>query len=238
MKRLGIVLLIAVVLVLGVVLFRGLALEKPTLPAPSPMPATPTLEAVASPSAAAPSITVPGTSREVEQTGAGTIYEYTSPGLGISFRYLSSEELRVYVFGNGDTICVTYDRNDETCKRGQSVQVFWKDPREQFPAAIKRVILAGYSESDCFLEPLDRGPDASIPGFAYAEISFPKSDNPSIPDVFGPNASQCPEQYRKTGTIRYFSMDTKHPDRFFFFNIGQSIIPAGSEPWDETLTVL
>lgn len=39
-------------------------------------------------------------------------------------------------------------------------------------------------------------------------------------------AKKCPDKYR-ANSVKYFMMDTKHPNKLLFFNIGQDNFSAG-----------
>ncbi len=81
--------------------------------------------------------------------------------------------------------------------------------------------------------------------FAWIMPHLPPTVSPSD-DVVATQlatADRCPRPYTVAGGEVYFMADSLHPDRFFFFKIGQySIFGVGPGayglPWQDTLRVL
>ncbi len=167
---------------------------------------------------------------------ASEIKTYTSEKLGVRFLYLSDQ---------GNPIVEETNKIYVGGKTGQSVEVFVKDPQDSLTVAIQKKFLPGTLKDTCpvssnmvsFVE------DTTPVNFETASINFKFTptglDDPRIA------SSPCPEQYRATNGVRYFLIDKNHPDRFFFFDIGQYAIFAepfsgSGEPdkWQETFTVI
>lgn len=123
---------------------------------------------------------------------------------------------------------------------GQHVQIFSKPASESLAEAIDRSFLTG-EDDRCTVRALTIFETENSPGYpaSYqgAEIAYP--DNLGSPEGPWWDVTICPADYRVTNGMRYFLMDTEHPDRFFFFDIGQEGIPSGlgATSWHETFRV-
>lgn len=192
----------------------------------------------------------PATTNEVVQTttntNSGTTNElttYTSTAFGISFQYAPNGgpefPSAVGVKETGNTVYVYYQ--DSEPEDGQFVRVFSKDASTPLADAIAQQFLKGYSSKDCFVADPSSSPE---PGMANAMpspwivkvIGFPITDNNT--DPWWAIADKCPTRYTTTNGISYFAEDPNFPTKFFYFSIGQYIIPAkDSKGWAETVIV-
>jgi hypothetical protein len=146
---------------------------------------------------------------------------------------------------SGDKVYVyTADRSPTS---GQYVQVFHKDVAESLHQAIQQQALASASPKDCQI--LDTRPTSKsrLPqAYVLATIMLQlPAGNPAAIHIANPAAlfQKCPDTYTQYVGAAYFMEDTSHPDRYFFFQIGQHWIygagPNGyDEPWEDTLRVI
>lgn len=164
-----------------------------------------------------------------------TVKTFKSTTLGVSFRYIASQ---------GDPIVVVGNKIYVGGNTGQSVEEFTKDPQDSLTVAIQKKFLPGTLKDKCPVSShmVSFVGDTTPANFETASINFNFTptglDDPRIA------SSPCPEQYRATNGVRYFLIDKNHPDRFFFFDIGQYAIFAepfsgSGEPdkWQETFAV-
>ncbi len=160
------------------------------------------------------------------------IMRYTSPTLGITFTYLTIDgETKFSVTRKGNKVCITYDKNDPGCSKGQYVEVFTKNSTQTLNAAIEEQILKDYDKNKCFAE--DHPGKKSVGALTFSEISYPPLEDPEAP--FYGNEKNCPRKYSKTNGLRYFMADSSVPNKFTFFNIGQYAIHAeGNLTWQDT----
>jgi len=177
----------------------------------------------------------------VVATGISNQMQFISPKLGISFLYLNTadskspktltkqESDKVYIYE--DFTYPGFDYHQE-----EYVEVFRKSPSDDLETAIKKTILRGYSEQDCFVQDTDPYANYIHPqSYTTAMISFPQGT--TLTEAYTA-ASKCPMPYTRNYGEKYFLMDKNHPDRFVFFNIGESTFPAESNQsivWDETI---
>src|SRR5579859_3697871 len=192
--------------------------------------------------------TVPPGVSQIAQDG---IVTFTSTTLGLQFSYQQRQvDMRVRAQVQGNRVYV-YDA-DDVVDDGQYVQVFHKAPGDTLAQAIRQQILAGYDPHDCALAALNQVDDSGAPrppSVTYAVIM------PNVPPTVSvlddivatemAQATKCPPVYTQAGGSAYFMEDTRHPDRFFFFKIGQYWIYSASPgpfqygpPWQDTLQVL
>lgn len=181
------------------------------------------------------------TNQNEEQSSNPNLKTYTSKTLGITFTYLGKQDTtEITTKELGNKVCVTYDPQDNTCSKGQFVEVFNKEKTQTLADAIKKQFLSNYSEKDCFVKTnLTFSPNSNlaIKNYEKAEIGFPASSDPNDPGW--QNADKCPAVYTTTNGIAYFLMDKNHPDKFLFFSIGQyPITSENNKLWQETLTFL
>lgn len=172
---------------------------------------------------------------------------FSSDILGISFKYMPDQDgdgkADTDVKETGDKVYVYYTATP--AEQGQWVQEFSKDPTATLIDAVKKQFLANISEKDCFAVDLDQFYQqygASVPpaepNFVRAIIAFPFPADQTQP--FDTNATKCPATYRLSNGLSYFAMDKNHPDKYFFFSIGQYGIMAdtgGQKTWQDTFTV-
>jgi hypothetical protein len=195
-------------------------------------------------SASVAEATLPETKPEpkTEVVNDDNLTTFTSDNLGITFQYASHPTSGRY---QGKTITVTelgskvyVSRSDIKPEQGQSVEVFSKKKEETLPEAIKRQILKDYSLDDCRIILLSPQDSKMVrQGFTSAEITYPMSESPDA--SYTANASWCNESYDQSNGLRYFLTDPQHPDKFFFFDIGQySIMATGTDAWQQTFKVL
>lgn len=168
---------------------------------------------------------------------------FFSPSLGITFNYPNvyppaNKENIIEVLEKGNKVYIY--RKSSGIESGQYVEVFFKEPRQTLEEAIKEKFLKNYSERDCFVKKLP--PSKNFPyNFTRAIITFPKvslDDKNYSPWIY---AAKCPQNYTAFNGVSFFAMDLNHPDKFFFFNIGQYAIMVDEEKgisWEETFKVL
>jgi hypothetical protein len=179
---------------------------------------------------------------------------YTSPNLGIRFNYQNvlGGDQRIYVKEIGNKVYLYNTVSNQPfsgpyseflktiAQHAKFVAVFHKESRQSLQDAIKQEFLSGYSEDNCFVnKPRPFGPreDDSLVTVII--------DVPRIPDMtneqFHSAAAKCPAYVSgfEFG-VRYFMMDPKHPNKFFYFELGQDNIPSGIKEysWDGTIKVL
>ncbi len=159
---------------------------------------------------------------------------FDSLKLGVTFTYGENE-----VGGNGKIKVSEIDNKiyvypvacDYT--RGQSVEVFNKDPKLTFEEAVKNKFLSGYDPKECFVKIL--GPDdyprsgsqdmAAYPNFTFATIAFPlNTTNDSLP--WWENGSKCPPEYSLTNAVNFFVMDKNIPGKYLFVKLGQEMVAS------------
>ncbi|OIO52817.1 hypothetical protein COY93_04930 [Candidatus Uhrbacteria bacterium CG_4_10_14_0_8_um_filter_58_22] len=215
----NIILVVVIVVLLGAVGYLALTKKSEPIteqPAPTPVSNVPISDPSQAPT-------------PIPSSNPVGVETFSSQKLGVTFNYLKSQGSPV--IEDGDKIYVGG-------KDGQWVQEFSKNSDDDLKAAIRKKFLVGISEQDCPV--VDRTSD--MENIATAEIKF----GFQITDLGDPRieASPCPEGYRATNGIRYFWMDKSHPDKFFFFSIGQYAILAepaqtggGEKTWQETFEV-
>jgi hypothetical protein len=241
----------------------GLALLVAACGTPVPRIQNPALPSSAAPSTPTPNLTrilpnkitplpseilvpsqtpLPGVT-EVAQDGLIT---FTSTALGITFSYRPSQfGVTVRTWVSGDKVYVYTSNQAPT--HGQYVQVFHKRVDDSLRQAIQQQVLAGASPKDCQI--IDTRPTSKsrVPqGYVRATIMLAlPTGNLAAFHISNPEAlfQKCPETYTQYEGAAYFMEDTNHPDRYFFFYIGQYWIysagPVGyGDPWEDTLRVI
>lgn len=174
----------------------------------------------------------PTTSSDRFEEIGNNIIRYTSPELGISFTYLTEDDIsyKYQIFRQGNLICITYDSSDNKCTKGQFVKIFDKNLDESLFSAIENDFLIGIDKKECFVKSYSKKDTGTV---SYAEISYPLPTDPNAP--FWTNADKCPSDYAKTNGIRYFMADSHSPDKYAFFSIGQYAISGNNKtPWQDT----
>jgi len=125
------------------------------------------------------------------------------------------------------------------------VQVFHKPPSESLSQTIQTQILAGYDPRACRLAAPTLADDSGYPHAATLTYAMLLPHVPptvsAADDLIATEAAQaqkCPPVYTVFGGSAYFMADSAHPDRFFFFKIGQYwLYSASGYPWQDTLQV-
>jgi hypothetical protein len=232
-------------LCIGCVVFAGCTSQSETQTQPSPSPAL-TQESPEASASVEPMLAMSlkssgssGQTTELKTDEEGTVYQYTSSNLGLTLNYVSPKQGAMHVLEQNNALCVTYDINDYDCVKGQSVEVFNKEEKATLQVAVAEQLLQDIPKTECYVELL-RGGKYSKPKstFTFAQIAFPNKATSDDPFSLS-TAKNCPEKYRATGGrgVRYFSMDKKHPQKFFFFNLGEYAIGSGQkdQTWDETV---
>lgn len=159
---------------------------------------------------------------------------YTSSVLGISFVYPKQNgNNKIFVFAEGNKICVTYNASDQNCKMGQFVEVFEKGTNETIQEAIQTQFLKDKDLSKCRVTLLTK---TNYPAnFVKAEITF---DINGDMEQMWEMTKYCSQDYGMTNGMRYFLMDKNHPTKLMFFSIGQYVISNDDgTPWQETVSV-
>lgn len=218
---------------------QGYRLTKQTT-LPTPLPTQTAIQPTTSSSSEiGPINNAPSTIISPEEKNPNSNY-FTSTKLGISFRYAKQvgsgkNSQKVSTFESGNKVYVyTGNTKPET---GQYVEVFQKDPSDTFEQAIKKQLLSGIPDNDCFVR---ISTDKKLPSnFTKATIAFPVPTNSEEPAfTFG---EKCPENYRMSNGISYFLFDKNYPGKFLFLSIGQYAIPAESgketPTWQDTIKI-
>lgn len=167
--------------------------------------------------------------------------QFNSQKLGVSFDYAKapnpSSTQQVKTLEEGNKVYVYVDNGTDP-HTGQWVEVFQKNPTQTLTDAIKQRFLATYPDKNCFIRTQITYPDAvALPsGYEVAEITFPTVTDTQAP--WWENSAKCPPVYTTTNGISYFLMDTRYPNKYAYFSIGQYGIPAGTdnpqELWQDT----
>ncbi|KKT52959.1 MAG: hypothetical protein VE96_C0005G0048 [candidate division Kazan bacterium GW2011_GWA1_44_22] len=159
-----------------------------------------------------------------DRTESGVnIKTYTSDNLKVSFQYFNNEKTQVVNIR--ETVNKILLQVQGKKEKEQSVEVFDKDPKDNLVSAIRKKFLADISRDDCKVMVLSlKKPNYFSYNIETAEIQYGFapviSSDPRI------SGSPCPSGYTQVDGVKYFWMDRNHPDRFFFFNIGQYSIFA------------
>ena len=202
--------------------FRTMTLEKLT---PSPTP---------SPIASADVAPTPNPDPNIKT--------FTSQKLGISFQYqekYKGSDETIMTKEIGSKVYVYSSNISDKPEEGQYVEVFNKEPNDFLSTAIEKIIMPGYSTSDCIIaETLSTnitGSSVVLPeSYRQAVIKVPINDGDDISDI-GLKAEKCPRPYTSVGGLAYFFMDLQHPAKFAFFSIGQYALNAGDNiTWEDT----
>lgn len=163
---------------------------------------------------------------------------YTSPGLGITFQYLSKtpdeNNYPVEVKEVGNKVYVHVQANySKNYTNGQWLEVFSKDTSKSLEQSVKEKFLNGYSDSDCQIKL------SSLQTFELAKIEVPIEQNDSL-ETMSAKWDKCPTPYTTTNGLSYFLMDPKRPSKFIYFSIGQYFIQSGENdiPWQDTIKFL
>lgn len=123
---------------------------------------------------------------------------------------------------------------------GQYIEVFQKTPTDTLDQAIQKQLLAGISPKDCFVK--DTKPDtaAAFPAtYQVKTLGYPVDQNSDVPGFAQSN--KCPSPYQESNGLSYFLGDTKHPNVYLFFSIGQQsfmVDPKSNKPWHDTIEFL
>lgn len=159
---------------------------------------------------------------------------YTSYKLGIRFHYWSSSDNRNNVLEKDARIYVYYINADGSSKPtdGQWVEHFSKTPTTSLSDAITERFLDGYSPNDCYVK---TATGTKPSGWDFSVISFPRGND--MNNDWIANAAKCPAPYTASNWIGYFGIDQKNQRVFYFFSIGQYVIPGTGldTPWQETV---
>lgn len=191
--------------------------------------------------------TVHNTSHHTDTTGPTPVFlptkTFTSTNLGIRFHYrdIGDEKGniidRVFVKEAADKIYIyTKVFNPD---QGKYVEVVTKPVSQSITLAIKNQFLQGYSDQNCIItvDTLQRKYAPST--YIYATIWY--INRFAVPH-------QCPDFIMSGNSVRYFLMDTAHPNKLLFFNLGQDNFgsgiypdlhdPSGELTWDETIAYI
>lgn len=183
-----------------------------------------------------------GTNTNTTATSTNTaakigVKTYTSTNLGLTFSYASSAGSNsVLVKETTDTIYVYAD--NMVPETGQYVKAFTKTTGTTLKTAIEQQFLEGYDANDCYVE------TASISGLAStwstAQISYPPVEDAATAVDPWVNADKCPKNYTTTNGISYFAANSGQPTKFYYFSIGQYIIPTGDPDigWEKTVEIV
>lgn len=182
----------------------------------------------------------------------------TSKKLGVTFSLANLEwsstdkskpRYEVKTLEVDNKLYVYTDDGLSTPEGGQSLEVFDKDPQVSLLETIKKDFLTGVSPTECWVaEYSDQYNDnnAGNPALKWqrATILFKAPDDADW-SYSNPN---CPQKYTAYNGISFFFMDPTYPDRYYFLNIGQSVIYSTDDdndndysdviPWNYTLKII
>lgn len=137
----------------------------------------------------------------------------------------------------GNVIYSYYDNKTEKLDEDQHIEVFYKNKDESLEDAIRKQILFNYSERDCQIINTTSKTKAIYPTtYERVEINHPVALQDTLAWV--QSGSKCPVKYTVTGHngSLYFLSDSKNPDIFLFFDIGQMIWNVEKDlPWTRTV---
>lgn len=176
------------------------------------------------------------------------LLKYESKNLGISFSYLAKQVYNSPVFvkevGNKIYVYVSSTPEDDgNYSIGQYVEVFSKDKAMSLEEAVKAKFLTGsYSnycqvDSDIILFSGNKIPAA----YETAVINLKNKKLIKDPTELNEQLKKCPLPYTQSNGVSYFLGDSKHPDKFLFFSIGQYGIMADTDKqtgWQDTIEFL
>lgn len=169
-----------------------------------------------------------------QQKAKPGVKTFTSEKLGISFTYSTLLQSPTNATEAGNKIFVYTGNQNPT--QGQFVEVFQKNSGETLKAAIKKLLLAGKSEADCFVEDYKLTDYPS--GFVGAQIGYPTDSNDNM-ETLEEKANKCSPGYAKSNGLSYFLEDTGHPNKFLFFSIGQYAIYSDENTlWQNTIKII
>jgi len=183
----------------------------------------------------------------VEDTNVPGQKRYTSYKLGIRFLFKADNGSagQVAVKEVGDTVYVYPTIEDYT--KGQFVKVYQKNSQETLAQAIKKQILPNVTDK-CYVKAPSARVTTSYPTtYQTASIwykntdgtdaAFSPGDAPMLKEV----EANCNIDFMPIGGLVFFLEDTKHPNKFVFFSIGQYGINAddtGLKSWQDTIEFL
>lgn len=175
------------------------------------------------------------TPNDIGQTSPIKSKIFSSSRLKISFTYPTEEgwndqTMKYSVKENGSKVYVyfsDYDTNpDLTYKSGQYVEVFSKDASLTLEQEVSNKFLSSF-------------PNCEV-NITVSRTITKISIRPKIIDSnqdFYDHVDWCPKDRAAVGGVAYFWFDSKFPDRYAFFSIGQYGIPiGGSSKWEDTFT--
>jgi hypothetical protein len=188
------------------------------------------------------------TNNNTAPTSTDTIKTFTSDNLSVSFKYNTDQDgdgkPDTGVKEAGDKIYVYYTAGP--AQQGQWVQKFSKDPGDSLTDAIQKQFLKNYAAKDCYVQSLgdyyksfEVPPPTLAANISEAVIAYPKPAADSKAPFYA-NATNCPSIYSASNGISYFYMNQNHPDKFYFFSIGQYGIIAdtqGQKTWQDTVQI-
>lgn len=169
---------------------------------------------------------------------------YTSEALGVTFTYAPEYA--------GQKAVVTEDDNKifvgtETYQ-SQFIQIFTIENGASVTADMQQRFLSDYSLEDCRISTPVKPSDPNNVSGAYpidghylvlnieANVDSSQLDDY---DAFVSAFQKCPRDYTRSNGVSYFSYDTRVPEKYIFYSIGQEPAwPANSDPnrADENLT--
>jgi hypothetical protein len=168
---------------------------------------------------------------------------YTSQKLKVSFLYMEKiggETFQVKEVGNKIYI---YDSRTPF-EQGQSAEVFEKSATQTLEEAITQIILKEYSTESCLVKSPGFMSSNTVYPTSYSTASIiPNANSTDFETVSNFIEKNCPTKYTSFNGMMYFIADSKHPDKFVFFSIGQYAILANTDQknpitWQDTLEFL
>jgi hypothetical protein len=175
----------------------------------------------------------------------GEFKSFTSKDLGISFDYASgiaNQQVKVKQIGNKVYLYVDYTKTDDPTQ-GKFVEVFSKSPNQSLIKAIEEQILTNYSLESCPIRLANVNTSLKNPARQFVQIT---TTAVTVHNIQKQKTAEklCPPIYTYNGRtgMAYFMMDTKYPNKFVFFNLGQDNF-WGTPPndkgigltWDQTV---
>jgi len=152
-----------------------------------------------------------------QNTATGTQETYTSKALGLSFEYVQDGTVIINESGTILTIASPGETQPDNL-----IEVFKKDPSQTFQQSVENLLSA--QKLGCSVGLVASSTNYMPPAFNQQEEISDNSEN----------SDQCfagSVDYDDNGDA-YFAYNSNFPDRFYFYDFGQSIWPEASNDPD------
>ncbi len=169
---------------------------------------------------------------------------FTSPDLGISFDYSPMNGTVAEPIEIGNRIIVAPNPSNPTA--GFSLEVDTKNPSDSITDAIRKKFMQGIIPSDCQVEVISNPSsskhwrETAPRSYVFAVVRLTSTAGLNIGEI-ADHLSNCAPGMPNVGSggLRYFMMDTNHPDKILFVNVGESALLAGYSDdqvtWNDTI---